>query len=313
MKKIQLSIPEPCHENWEAMTPGEKGRFCGSCQKTVVDFSGMSDRQIAEFFKKPAGSVCGRFYNDQLDRDISIPKKRIPWLRYFFQFALPAFVLFLKSCTSKERTSGVVKVAAIQKSKTSKTPVLGIISPPDISPVNPDTLNIPIKHQNLNSVVSPKAAEDSVVSKLPLLSTSQTDPSYKFMDTVLVSTSIFSNCRIMQMGAVSGVSVSDLESKKEKDSSFLGGIFGKGDSFSVYPNPARNNSIITIEPARLKEGDYVLALFDTQGALIKTKMVSIQKHRVIDFGIGNVASAQYLICLRNSTTGKQYTKKIIVQ
>ena len=72
-KKIQLSIAEPCHENCENMNPVEKGKFCGSCQKQVVDFSHMSDRQVAEFFKKPStGSVCGRFMTDQLERDIEI-------------------------------------------------------------------------------------------------------------------------------------------------------------------------------------------------------------------------------------------------
>lgn len=97
-KNIQLRIADPCHENWDNMTPVEKGRFCGSCQKQVIDFSSMSDRQVAEFFKKPStGSVCGRFMTDQLDRSIEIPKKRIPWLKYFFQVAIPAFLLTLKA------------------------------------------------------------------------------------------------------------------------------------------------------------------------------------------------------------------------
>ena len=73
MKKFELSIPKPCHENWDAMSPEEKGRFCGSCQKTVIDFSEMSDRQVAEFFRRPAGSVCGRFHQDQLQRTMEIP------------------------------------------------------------------------------------------------------------------------------------------------------------------------------------------------------------------------------------------------
>ena len=93
-KKIQLSVPKPCHEDWDAMTPVDKGKFCGSCQKQVVDFSNMSDREVAVFFKKPStGSVCGRFMTDQLERDLEIPKKRIPWLKYFFQFVIPAFLV----------------------------------------------------------------------------------------------------------------------------------------------------------------------------------------------------------------------------
>ncbi len=97
-KRIQLTIADPCHENWDAMTTAEKGRFCGSCQKQVIDFTGMSDSQLAAFFKKPStGSTCGRFYGDQLDRSIEIPKKRIPWVKYFFQFVLPAFLVSVKA------------------------------------------------------------------------------------------------------------------------------------------------------------------------------------------------------------------------
>ncbi|MGZ5248505.1 MAG: carboxypeptidase-like regulatory domain-containing protein, partial [Flavitalea sp.] len=97
MKKIQLGIPQPCHENWNKMKPEEKGRFCNSCQKTVMDFREMSDRQLAEFFKRPVGSVCGRFNTDQLNRDIPIPRKHIPWVKYFFQFSFPAFLFSMKA------------------------------------------------------------------------------------------------------------------------------------------------------------------------------------------------------------------------
>jgi hypothetical protein len=38
-KKFQLQIPEPCHEDWNKMTPVHKGRFCDSCEKAVVDFT----------------------------------------------------------------------------------------------------------------------------------------------------------------------------------------------------------------------------------------------------------------------------------
>lgn len=97
-KQLHLKIPEPCHEDWNTMTPVEKGRFCDSCQKQVVDFTGMSDEQVFAFFRKPAtGSVCGRFMNDQLDRDILMPRKRIPWLKYFFQFTIPVFLTGLKT------------------------------------------------------------------------------------------------------------------------------------------------------------------------------------------------------------------------
>jgi type IX secretion system substrate protein len=119
-KKIQLQIPKPCHEDWDNMTPVEKGRFCSSCQKQVVDFSRMSDREVAMFFKKPsAGSVCGRFMTDQLDRDLEIPRKRIPWVKYFFQFLLPGFLISMKASAQKGEIS-VKKKTECSKPVTSK-------------------------------------------------------------------------------------------------------------------------------------------------------------------------------------------------
>jgi hypothetical protein len=134
-KKLQLSIPKPCHENWDAMTPVQQGKFCGSCQKQVVDFSNLSDRQVAEFFKKPStGSVCGRFMTDQLDRAIEIPKKRIPWLKYFFQFAIPAFLVSMKA--SSQKTQGKIKMTTVTKDTTRQEmfPTMGMVAPVCIKP-----------------------------------------------------------------------------------------------------------------------------------------------------------------------------------
>lgn len=119
-KAIQLSVAEPCHENWDNMTPDQKGRFCGSCQKQVVDFTHMSDRELVQFFKKPStGSVCGRFMDDQLERDIVIPKRRLPWIKYLMQIFLP--VLFV-SKAGAQKTMG--KLAARPLRDTSKIKVV---------------------------------------------------------------------------------------------------------------------------------------------------------------------------------------------
>ena len=143
-KKLQLSIPKPCHENWDAMSPVEQGKFCGSCQKQVVDFSNMSDRQVAEFFKKPStGSVCGRFMSDQLDRDIEIPKKRIPWVKYFFSIALPAFFISKAAAQNPAKIGKVMRPSekdTIRVPITSEIRTLGMVLPTTIKAEVKDTI-----------------------------------------------------------------------------------------------------------------------------------------------------------------------------
>lgn len=64
---MDIKINEPCHENWDAMTPNTQGAFCKSCKKDVIDFSQMGVAQIKDFFAKPQSArVCGRFEEKQL-------------------------------------------------------------------------------------------------------------------------------------------------------------------------------------------------------------------------------------------------------
>ncbi len=57
------------------MTPEDKGRFCSVCTKTVFDFTKASDKEIIEQLNKDK-KTCGRFYNNQLNRDLIVPKQK---------------------------------------------------------------------------------------------------------------------------------------------------------------------------------------------------------------------------------------------
>lgn len=64
----QLHISEPCTEDWGSMLPEGKGKFCLSCQKSVIDFSNMTDAEILRVLEQSNGSVCGRMRVSQQHR-----------------------------------------------------------------------------------------------------------------------------------------------------------------------------------------------------------------------------------------------------
>lgn len=66
----RISIPAPCTQNWEQMTPTAQGRHCQACQLTVVDFSSMSDAEVVAFLAQAPATTCGRFAARQLDRPL---------------------------------------------------------------------------------------------------------------------------------------------------------------------------------------------------------------------------------------------------
>jgi len=113
-EQTHFHIPTPCHEDWDNMTPRDKGRFCASCSKQVVDFSLMSDQQVLNYFKNATGNVCGRFANDQLQRPmIEAPKqkKKVWWIA-----AMMPLFLFAKK-EDKKNIQGEVVPAILDTTK----------------------------------------------------------------------------------------------------------------------------------------------------------------------------------------------------
>ena len=109
MQKIQLSIPEPCHENWQNMTPKDQGRFCNSCAKVVVDFSTMADVEVLNYFSNLKNEkVCGRVLPVQLEAPISMPvtpNKRKYW---YWNYLTLIFLFFSRSSAKAQTTKGEV-------------------------------------------------------------------------------------------------------------------------------------------------------------------------------------------------------------
>ena len=76
---FKIHIPDPCHEDWDKMTPNEQGSFCKVCSKTVIDFSKKSENEIQEYLLENMDKkVCGRFRISQLETEpIEAPRLKI--------------------------------------------------------------------------------------------------------------------------------------------------------------------------------------------------------------------------------------------
>ena len=77
-----ISIPTPCHEDWNNMTTKDLGRHCGSCCKTVVDFTTWQPQEILLHFKSNK-NVCGRFTADQLNEPIPTQEDFVKQIFHF--------------------------------------------------------------------------------------------------------------------------------------------------------------------------------------------------------------------------------------
>jgi hypothetical protein len=141
-----VTIPKPCHQNWDAMELNEQGRHCLSCAKTVVDFTGMSDAAVKNYFINHAGeNTCGRFKNSQLQTlELQLPENifniEMPLWKQFLAASLLAFSMMLFSCNAN--TTGKAEIVGITICKPIKTDSIKL-KPITKSP----SVNPPIKNE----------------------------------------------------------------------------------------------------------------------------------------------------------------------
>jgi hypothetical protein len=75
---MKLTISEPCHLSWDSMTPSGSGRYCGSCNKVVIDFTRMNDEELKNYFiHHTAASTCGRLKTEQSNNTLPEHARRV--------------------------------------------------------------------------------------------------------------------------------------------------------------------------------------------------------------------------------------------
>ncbi len=162
-RNYKITIPEPCNEDWNKMTPNDNGRFCGSCSKNVVDFTNKLPDEIQAYFLQDS-NVCGRFKKSQLDTlTIQIPNRVLySQTQYNKIFLLALFIAMgttLFSCADKNGNKQKIdKIEVVEDSTKEEHTTVGVILPPKHNSKN--TLLPPPRTPKVNQVrfVKPKAS-----------------------------------------------------------------------------------------------------------------------------------------------------------
>lgn len=330
-KRVQLTIPEPCHENWDNMKPADKGRFCDSCHKNVVDFTGMSDAQVLAFFNKPStGSICGRFMKDQLNRDMEIQRKRIPWLKYFFQFSIPAFLVTksyaqggpmlikkdqqvivkdtVSTCDFFVKGEYVKKPGTILKGR-----VLGASGEPiyhatisiekmDYSTVSDGDGYFNLRYENINRKI--RLLVSSIGYKKREMKLNLKKMSSSITVTLDPEPVIYAGMVVPY----------PLKKAKPKTQGLIQMIADTLSRFRIFPNPATPNTSVNIAWKKLPEGYYHLQLLDLSGKNLYHREVWIDdKARLLNLEVPSLAAGNYYLRVTNKETGKGYTEKLMIQ
>ena len=336
-KKISISIPVPCHEDWNKMTDVAKGKFCGSCQKEVIDFSGMSQSQLVAFFKKPAGSVCGRFRNDQLDAEMTIPAKRVPWAKYFFQIALPAFLFSAKSNAQGKVSIGDTMVVV----KPTDTERLLKATMGKVSPVQRESLvsgkvtdadgnSIPfatVMIKNTRQGVScDETGTFSITTRnsFPLILV-VSSVGFKTVEYETDSASNMITLEKVEMKEVvivgyqrrtctfiaGGVSIVKREKLIDTVVKKIDTVFSK---FTVYPNPALSTSNVYADLKKLGKGNYHFSISNMLGQELKKEKIELDGYiRRKEIDISGLIPGVYVVKFQNEKTNKIYSQKLIIK
>jgi len=332
-KKFQLQIPEPCHEDWNKMTPVDKGRFCDSCQKAVHDFTGMSDAQLIAFFKKQStGSVCGRFYNDQLERDFEIPRKRLPWVRYFFQIAIPAFLF-----TSKAKSQGEPRLMgdtvlvdskkvlnnlneSCYKSDTNKLKkITGRL-------VDRKGQAIPYASVTIKGTRLGVAADVNGNFKIDPIDKSPATLVFSCVGFETKEITIDTNRKIscsnvelspmLQSTAGGVVVVGRMRKSKKEPVKLFQRIFRDTSSkfFKAYPNPVSAGSLLKLKLNNTEAGEYRADLINQEGQIIHSVTVVFEtENQFNSFSVPMTTTGVYFLRMTNKRSGKKHSEKIIIQ
>lgn len=259
-----IGIKEPCTENWNEMSPTEKGAFCQKCAKQVYDFTNKSNQEIKSTLRNLVGqSVCGRITSTQ---EQSLNMEFEAWQfnsKRSFQSALVfslivVFGFTLFSCEDDKEKETIKEIQTIAMNAMSN-------SVPEIKQ------NLPTE---LVGMVEPELMEMEIITMGVMESIDHIEPNYIIQNEIIEISEMTETHDIHMVGAMVMtcsyenylIDKSSISSELELDEN--GVAFPTEFASKIYPNPAVANTNLEISVP--KKDRFEISLFDMSGKFIQT-------------------------------------------
>jgi len=311
-KSFRLQIPTPCQENWANMQPADKGRHCAACQKTVVDFTAMSDTEIIRYMSKAGQHVCGRLTPDQVNRPLiplTPPQKN----------KLPGWPLLLTGIflTQDKPISHhpVEQTTHVQPPSPKQDPYIAIVGfsrPVIVDSIPNDTLISTSFVKGELAMVYPDTIEkinlDSTNTNMTDTTNSIKTDTTPLPPTEEVIAGMIACPRPRVIDTIKQL-LSALRLLPQKQP-----LTPINNELTIYPNPVRRGV-----PFRLAwqtdPGKYQISLFSSSGALIQQRVIDISSsNQVSDWQIPtNAPAGIYIIRALQPGQTRVYARELVVQ
>jgi len=342
-EKTQLLIYNPCHEQWGAMEPNTEGRFCGSCQKTVVDFTTMSDPELLAWFAGGRRNICGRLTEEQLNRDLvpaRAPKKKV-WM-VWWQFLVAGLLVSSEASSQvkppKESVSqsyegagrkpSVIGKMAVQRqdqvirvidSATQKS-IPGASLQVDDDPkffIADSTGKVTIPYHRIvralalkvssigyaHAVIPVEGDWTGAEKVVQLSSLPETLPAVSVLGYGTITCKRTTGMTVV----VHRVERTWIEAIKDT-------LLCRKSPLTIYPNPVTRGTSITLSLRMDRPGDYMVQLYSSGGAVVESMRIEgVVGARTELMNIpGTLAAGVYFVRVFHLETGKMYTEKVVV-
>ncbi len=340
-KALTLTIPEPCGENFNAMTPVKGGKFCGSCEKTIVDFRTMSDGQILNYYKKNNGKICGVFNEMQLNKALPFPLEVKPNRNWKAVAALAAGLMFSGGLMGQSTFPNPVELTVIEQtiekedrtnestSNSTKTLKGKVMGGEEILPIanvfiEGTTIGTTTDLDGFFELTIPNDLKEIEVTVSFIGYESQTllfndkypiphhridislDEGHDFMGQMIMGIMIMEEASVCEVESVPIEEIApDVDLLETK------GI-AKDIQMTIFPNPFIDN--IQVNYDFEEQGDYLFHLYDNNGRLLFAKTYNLSKGKQtvdLDMAAQHLLDGMYILQISDKQDRILTTKKVL--